>query len=90
MGVNGFTQRMHDTKQFVPRQIDEVYYLHTLTMLRASPHSDCFDLGLVRMKICIILQIRSFVDIILPGPRTPLSEQFPTDSGGGGLGNKQR
>ena len=56
---------MHDTKQFVPRQIDEVYYLHTLTkkklfmqvkrdcaVVRASPHSDCFDLGSVRMKIC--------------------------------------
>lgn len=95
---------MHDTMQFVPRQIDEVYYLHTLTkkkklfmqvkrdcaVVRASTHSDCFDLGSVRMKICTILQIRSFVDIILPGPRTPLSEQFPTDSGGGGLGNKQR
>ena len=56
---------MHDTMQFVPRQIDEVYYLHTLTkkklfmqvkrdctVVRVSPHSDCFDLGLLRMKIC--------------------------------------
>ena len=70
MGVNGFTQRMHDTKQFVPRQIDEVYYLHILTKKKKFS--------------CI------HVDIILPGPRTPLSEQFPTDSGGGGLGNRQR
>ena len=28
--------------------------------------------------------------LCIPGPRTPESEQFPTDSGGGGLGNKQR